>query len=115
MENSLDRKVTLVAPGIVKIETKLTRFLFVFRFYESGKVRRTAAWKSCAWNKNKCLHKGFGEYDGTSTFYDLIRVYEAVVNGQEPDPRDLGWIMGGFKGAKLIEKSFDEIAEKFCS
>lgn len=115
MENPSDRKVTLVAPGIIQIEIKLTKFLFVFRFYESGKVRRIAAWKSCAWNKNKCFYKGFGEYDGTSTFYDLIKVYEAVVNGQEPDPKDLDWIVTGLKDAKLIEDSFEKIAEKFCN
>ena len=55
MENPSDRKVTLVAPGIIQIETKLTKFLFVFRFYESGLVRRVAGWKTCAWNKNLCL------------------------------------------------------------
>ena len=115
MENPSDRKVTLVAPGIIQIETKLTKFLFVFRFYESGLVRRVAGWKTCAWNKNKCIYKGFGEYDGTSIFYSLIRVYEAVVNGQEPDPKDLDWIVTGLRDAKFIEDSFEKIAEKFCN
>lgn len=115
MENSSDRKVTLVAPGIIQIETKLTRFLFVFRFYESGNVRRVAAWKSCAWNKNKCYHTGFGEYDKASAFYDLIKVYEAVEAGQEPDPKCLDWIVNSFHSAKLIEDSFEKIVEKFCN
>lgn len=113
MENPSDRKVELLAPGTIQITTQTTRYLFVFRFYESGLVRRVAAWKSCAWDKNKCHHTGFGEYDKASTFYDLIKVYEAVVAGQEPDPKCLDWIVNSFHSAKLIENSFEKLQKNF--